>query len=174
MPTSYAGTEPLSSSCLPVLAPSSLVSTTTASIIQGCPPIMGNIGSAFSGGPTGQSHIPGRYFARPLSLTGLPLVLLCIPASIPGSPPPPDIVFVPASDNIYCARCNTIALHFYWNHKLITLCLVTQPNTTRSTLRKSPDLGSISGMPTKIADRYFLYSPSTVHVQWLWQSGCSG
>lgn len=119
MRTSHAGTVPLAPS-LPVNPPAVLGAHTTraAPVLppgqpgrlgrQGCPfpPIMGNIGSAYSGGPTGQSHILGRYFAWPLFASCLcadgPDRLLSSSSLLQSrkSPPPPDVVEGPASDNI--------------------------------------------------------------------------
>lgn len=108
MRTSHAGTVPLAPS-LPVapgrpwrphhpcIFPSSRRAWAAGQTGLSLPPIMGNIGSAYSGGPTGQSHIPGRYFAWPLFAS-------CLCADGPDrlssasllrlrkSPPPPDVV----------------------------------------------------------------------------------
>lgn len=74
---------------------------------QGCPfpPIMGNIGSAYSGGPTGQSHIPGRYLAWPLFASCLCADGPDRPSSasllrLRKSPHPQTSSKGPASDNI--------------------------------------------------------------------------
>lgn len=94
------------------LPPSSIMARAWQLGRQGCPflpvppSIMGNIGSAYSGGPTGQSHIPGRYFAWPLFASCLcagraSSAILCILAPLEKIfPPPPDVVEGPASDNI--------------------------------------------------------------------------